>query len=429
MVFIRKINCKRQISVLSFLFVIFVRDKMVTIMEAINHYIEDLLNMTGLSEGWIDIVRRAIVIVLMMTVAYLADWICRKKVAPWIKLKTMRTKNTWDDELLSEPVLNWICHLVPPIILYVWLPYAFDGMPKTMGVVATMCVIYIICVVIRLIYKFLDAILNIVTDNAGSNFKGVITKSTMQMMKLIITCIGAILVISAVVGVNPLKILTGLGASMAILSLVFKDSILGLVAGIQLSANKMLAPGDWIIVPSCNANGKVLEVTLTTVKVENWDKSVSTIPPYTLVSSSFQNWQRMIDSAGRRVTRSIYVDMTSVKFLSNDDISRLISRGFVNKDDLSGSAEVNLGLFRIYIERYLRQHADVNSDLLLMVRQLPTTPQGLPLEMYFFTRTTVWTEYERIQCEIFDYVLAVVNEFGLRVFQTPTGADISSLKA
>lgn len=397
-------------------------------MEAINHYIENLLGMTALSDVWIDVIRRAIVIALMLTVAYLADWICRRKVAPWVKRHALRTQNTWDDELFSEPVLNWICHLVPPIILYVWLPYAFDGMPKTMSVVATLCVIYIICVVVRLTYKFLDAVLNIVNDNAGSNLKGVITKSTMQMVKLIFTCIGAILIISAIIGVGPLKILAGLGASMAILSLVFKDTILGLVAGIQLSANKMLAPGDWIIVPACNANGKVLEVTLTTVKVENWDKSVSTIPPYTLVSSSFQNWQRMIDSTGRRVTRAIYVDMTSVRFLTSDDIKRLTSAGFVCPDDLSGTPEVNLGLFRLYLERYLKQHPDVNPELLLMVRQLPTTPQGLPLEMYFFTRTTVWTEYERIQCEIFDHVLAVVNEFGLRVFQTPTGADISSLK-
>lgn len=397
-------------------------------MEAINHYIENLLGMTAMSDMWVDVIRRAIVIVLMLTVAYLADWICRRKVAPWIKHHALRTQNTWDDELFSEPVLNWICHLVPPIVLYIWLPYAFDGMPKTMSVVATLCVIYIICVVVRLTYKFLDAVLNIVNDNAGSNLKGVITKSTMQMVKLIFTCIGAILIISAIIGVSPLKILAGLGASMAILSLVFKDTILGLVAGIQLSANKMLAPGDWIIVPACNANGKVLEVTLTTVKVENWDKSVSTIPPYTLVSSSFQNWQRMIDSTGRRVTRAIYVDMTSVRFLAADDIKRLTSAGFVCQEDLSGTPEVNLGLFRLYLERYLKQHPDVNSEMLLMVRQLPTTPQGLPLEMYFFTRTTVWTEYERIQCEIFDHVLAVVNEFGLRVFQTPTGADISSLK-
>lgn len=396
-------------------------------MAAINEYVEDILRSMQMSVDWIDFTRRTIVIVLMLAVAYLADWVCRRKIAPWLKRKAMKTKNTWDDELMSDSVLNWICHLVPPVILFVWLPYAFDGMPKTADVVETLCAIYIICVVVRLMYKVLDAILNIVNDNASSSLKGVVTKSTIQMVKLILTCIGAILVISAILGMSPIKILAGLGASMAILSLVFKDTILGLVAGIQLSANKMLAPGDWIIVPSRNVNGKVLEVTLTTVKVENWDKSVSTIPPYTLVSESFQNWQRMLDGSGRRITRSIYIDMTTVKFMSHDDCKRLAGSGFIAGETERKAPEVNLKLFREYVERYLRNHPDVNPDLLLMVRQLPTTPQGLPVEMYFFTRTTVWTEYERIQCEIFDHILAVVNEFGLRVFQTPTGADLAPL--
>ena len=395
-------------------------------MATISYYIEQLLQTMSMPVDWIDFTRRAIVIVLMISVAYVADWICRRKVAPWMKHNALKTKNTWDDELMSESVLNWICHLVPPVILYMWLPYAFDGMPKTINIVETVCAIYIICVVIRLVYKVLDAMLNIVSNNASSNFKGVVTKSTMQMVKLIVTCIGAILVVSAVLGVSPLKILAGLGASMAILSLVFKDTILGLVAGIQLSANKMLEPGDWIVVPSRDINGKVLEVTLTTVKVENWDKSVSTVPPYTLVTESFQNWQRMVDSDGRRVTRSVYIDMTSVRFISPEERKRLSSLGFVSADDEAESPEVNLKLFRNYIERYLQTHSEVNSELLLMVRQLPATPQGLPVEMYFFTRTTVWTEYERIQCEIFDHILAVVNEFGLRVFQTPTGADLSN---
>lgn len=397
-------------------------------MEALNNYIEDLLGMTTLSPEWIVYFRRAIVIALMIIVAYIADWICRRKVAPLMKKFAKRTKCTWDDELLSQPLLNWACHLVPPIILYIWLPYAFDEMHHTIKIISTICIIYFIFVVVKLSFKFFDAILNIVNNNELSNLKVVFTKSTIQMLKLIVTCIGVILVISTLVGVSPLTIFAGLGASMAILLLVFKDTLLGLVAGIQLSVNKMLEPGDWVIVPSCNVNGKVLEVTLTTVKVENWDKSVSAISPYTLVSTSFQNWQKMIEGGGRRVTRSILIDMTSVRFLNPNDISRLEALGFVNRNKLQENKLINLGLFRLYIEQYLTQHHDVNSEMLCMVRQLPTTPQGLPLEMYFFTNTTVWTEYERIQCEIFDYILAVINEFGLRVYQTPTGADIASLK-
>lgn len=395
-------------------------------MATISYYIEQLLQAMNMPLDWIPSYRRVIIIVLMAVVSYLADWVCRRKVAPWLKRNALRTKNSWDDELMSTPVLNWICHLVPPVVLYMWLPYAFEGLPKTIEVVETCCSIYIICVAIRLVYKVLDAFLNIVADNEKSNFKGVVTKSTMQMSKLIVTCVGAILVISAILGVSPLKILAGLGASMAILSLVFKDTILGLVAGIQITANKMLEPGDWIVFPSHNINGKVLEVTLTTVKVENWNKSVSMIPPYTLVAESFQNWQRMLDGNGRRVTRSIYIDMTSVHFVAPDERKHLASLGFI-EDATSAGPEVNLSLFREYLERYLERHPDVNTDMMHMVRQLPTTPQGLPVELYFFTRTTVWTEHERIQCEIFDYILAVVNEFGLRVFQTPTGADIASL--
>lgn len=395
-------------------------------MTSINHYIEELLRGMQMPDDCVDFTRRAIVIVLMIVVAYVADWVCRRKVAPWLKRSALKTKNRWDDELMSASVLDWVCHLVPPVVLYMWLPYAFGDMPKTISVVETCCAIYIICVVIRLAYKVLDAFLNIVSANPESNFKGVVTKSTMQMVKLVVTCIGILLVVSAILGVSPLKILAGLGASMAILSLVFKDTLLGLVAGIQISANKMLEPGDWIKMQSRGINGKVLEVTLTTVKVENWDKSVSTIPPYTLVTESFQNWQRMIDGGGRRVKRSIYIDMTSVRFMPSDERTRLSSLGFVVAGDDAESPEVNLKLFRNYTEQYLRTHPDVNPELLLMVRQLPTTPQGLPVEMYFFTRTTVWTEHERIQCEIFDHILAVVNEFGLRVFQTPTGADLSN---
>ncbi len=397
-------------------------------MEALNNYIEELLEMTSISSEWIIYFRRAIVITLMIIVACLADWICRRKVAPLIKKIAKRTKYTWDDEIFSEPFLNWACHLIPPIILYIWLPYAFDEMHHTIRIISTICIVYFIFVVVKLLFKFFDAILNIVNNNEFSNLKVVFTKSTIQMLKLIVTCIGVIFVISTLAGISPLTIFTGLGASMAILLLIFRDTLLGLVAGIQLSVNKMLEPGDWIIVPSCNVNGKVLEVTLTTVKVENWDKSVSAISPYTLVSTSFQNWQKMIEGGGRRVTRSILIDMTSVRFLNPNEISRLESLGFVSSNESQEHKLINLGLFRLYIERYLAQHPDVNSEMLSMVRQLPTTPQGLPLEMYFFTNTTVWTEYERTQCKIFDYILAVINEFGLRVYQTPTGADIASLK-
>jgi miniconductance mechanosensitive channel len=237
----------------------------------------------------------------------------------------------------------------------------------------------------------------------------------------------ALIIVGIVMDKDPTTLLTGLGASAAILMLVFKDSIMGLVAGVQLSANDMLRPGDWIELPKYGADGNVIEVTLTTVKVQNWDKTITTIPPYVLVSDSFQNWRGMFDSGGRRIKRSIYIDMNSVGFCSAEQIKDYRSKGLVKETE--SERAVNLTLFREWLEEWLHNHPSVNKDMTIMVRQLQPTPQGLPLELYFFFNGTQWVQYEHFQAEIFEYVLAIMPEFGLKAFQSPSGEDISGMSA
>ena len=210
--------------------------------------------------------------------------------------------------------------------------------------------------------------------------------------------------------------------------LVFKDLILGLVAGVQLSANDMLRPGDWITVPKYGADGDVMEVNLTTVKVRNWDKTIVTVPPYALVNDSFQNWRGMFDNGGRRVKRSINIDMNTVRFCTEEEMAEFRQQPWMEGFEATGKQEVNLYIFRHYIEYYLRTHPKINPEMIMTVRQLQPTNQGMPIELYFFSAETAWLKYEHLQAEVFDHVLAILHTFGLKVFQSPTGLDFQKLK-
>ena len=248
-------------------------------------------------------------------------------------------------------------------------------------------------------------------------------KGFYQMLKLAVICIGSIIIVSTLIDKNPIAILTGLGAGTAILMLVFQDTIKGFVAGVQLIANDMLRPGDWITMPKYGADGDVMEVTLTTVKVQNWDKTITTIPPYALVNDSFQNWRGMFDTGGRRIKRSINIDMNTVRFCTDEEMAEFRKQPWMEDFEATGKEEVNLYIFRHYIEYYLRHHPKVNSNMTLLVRQLQPTAQGMPVELYFFSANTEWTYYEQIQAEVFEHVLAMLPVFNLRAFQNPTGID------
>ena len=265
-------------------------------MDTINNDLTNLLQQMGVHKESLGITQRIIIIAGIIIIAFVADYFCRKIVVPTIKKLTAKTQATWDDYLFNDVVLDNICHLIPPVILYALLPFAFPHEPVTLTFILKLCWVYITAVSMRLICSFLTSLYTISSEH--EKLKNHPLKGVYQMLKLIVICIGVIIIISTLIDKDPMNILTGLGASAAILMLVFKDTIMGLVAGVQLSANNMLRPGDWITMPKYGADGTVIEVTLTTVKVQNWDNTITTIPPYALVSDSFQNWRGMRESGG-----------------------------------------------------------------------------------------------------------------------------------
>ena len=365
-----------------------------------------------------------IIILAIALIVYIADALCRRVVLPMVKHIIQRTRSSWDDILFNDTLLRDVSHLVSPILIAVLMPVAFgkehDAILNFLLKVNT---IYLVAVIAKLLCTFLSSLYNLSLQQ--DRLKNRPLKSIYQMLKIVVICVALIIVVSILIDKNPGYILTALGASAAVLMLVFKDTIMGLVASVQLSANDMLRPGDWISMPKYGADGDVLEVTLTTVKVQNWDKTITTIPPYALVSDSFQNWRGMKESGGRRVKRSIYIDMRSINFCTEEQMAEFAERGWLEGVEREDKFVVNLHIFRNYLEDFLRHHHRVNQQMIVMVRQLQPTAQGLPLELYFFSDGTDWVPYEHLQSEIFEHVFAVLPTFGLRVFQSPMGIDFS----
>ena len=395
-------------------------------METINNELMMWLQQLGVAQGGLLVVQRVVVIMGILLIAYVLDLICRKVVMPGVRKVTAKTQSTWDDYLLSDEVMTNVCHLIPPIVVYVLIPFAFPYEPNFLSLILKICTIYITVVVMKLICAFLTSLYTISSEH--EKLKNHSLKGFYQMLKLIVVCIGVIIIISELISKDPIAILTGLGAGTAILMLVFQDTIKGLVAGIQLTANDMVRPGDWISMPKYGADGDVLEVSLTTVKVRNWDKTITTVPPYALVNDSFQNWRGMFDIGGRRVKRSIHIDMNTVRFCTEEELAHFKQQPWMEGFEETGKEEVNLYLFRHYLDYYLRHHPKVNQDMIMLVRQLQPTEHGMPIELYFFSANTAWVKYEALQAEVFDHVLATVHRFGLKVFQSPTGLDLQGLK-
>ena len=395
-------------------------------METINNELMMWLQQLGVAPGGLLVVQRVVVILGILLIAYVLDLICRKVVMPGVRKVTAKTQSTWDDYLLSDEVMTNVCHLIPPIVVYVLIPFAFPYEPNFLSLVLKICTIYITVVVMKLICAFLTSLYTISSEH--EKLKNHSMKGFYQMLKLIVVCIGVIIIISELISKDPIAILTGLGAGTAILMLVFQDTIKGLVAGIQLTANDMVRPGDWISMPKYGADGDVMEVSLTTVKVRNWDKTITTVPPYALVNDSFQNWRGMFDIGGRRVKRSIHIDMNTVRFCTEEELAHFKQQPWMEGFEETGKEEVNLYLFRHYLDYYLRHHPKVNQDMIMLVRQLQPTEHGMPIELYFFSANTAWVKYEALQAEVFDHVLATVHRFGLKVFQSPTGLDLQGLK-
>lgn len=336
------------------------------------------------------------------------------------------TETRIDDILLDASMRKALSRLVPALIVNYFLPQLYDNSTSLHQWLKTLTALYVLTAVIYVCIVLVKNLYHLMEDTEKTRRYAV--KGIFQMVRLIIICIGVIIGLSMILGREPTAIVTAIGASAAVLMLVFKDTILGLVASVQLSANNMLRKGDWLVCDSHGINGTVTDVSLTTVKVLNWDNSISTIPPYTLITDSFRNYQNMRDMGGRRVERSILIDLNTVRFLEPDEIERLRSRGRLDGlGEIDVRNMVNLHLLRLYLDNFIRHDRRVNSSMLFMVRQMQPTAQGLPLQLYFFTKVTAWREFEQVQSDIFDHVYAIVNEFGLRMFQTPAGSDISRL--
>lgn len=368
---------------------------------------------------------RLTLVALILLISYIMTKLFRHLVIPAVHKITSRTKATWDDYLFNEKIMTSFCRMIPPIMFYLLLPFVFNNVPQVLDILLKGCLIYLVITTLMLVNSFLNSLYEI--SNEHETLRNRPLKGIYQMINLVAIGIGIILIISILIDQNAATILAGLGASAAVLMLIFKDSILGLVAGVQLSANDMLRPGDWITMPKYGADGDVLEVSLTTVKVRNFDKTITTIPPYALVSDSFQNWRGMRETGGRRIKRSIFIDMTTVHFCSEREKEMFASRGWIDEAQAKPETQVvNLYVFRNYLQNYLKEHPRTHKELMIMVRQMQPTSEGLPLEIYCFSNTTVWPEYEQIQGEIFDHILAVIPEFGLRIFQRPSGNDLTN---
>lgn len=361
----------------------------------------------------------------ILIIAFLIDLICRKLVIPAIHRITAKTDATWDNYLLNDEVLKNVCRLIPPIALYAIIPLVLPETSPVFVFFTKLCGIYLTFVVIKLCCSFISALYTLSSEHEKT--KSHTLKGFYQMIKLVVVCIGMIVIISTIIEKNPVAILTGLGAGTAILMLVFQDTIKGLVAGIQLTANDMLRTGDWITVPKHGADGDVIEVTLTSVKVRNWDKTIVMVPPYALVNDSFQNWRGMFDIGGRRVKRSINIDMNTVRFCTTEEMNFYRKQSWMEGFEYTGETEVNLHILRHYIRHYLTHHPKVSQEMIMTVRQLQPTAQGYPVEIYFFSADTAWLKYEALQAEVFDHVLAVLHTFDLKAFQSPAGKDFQSL--
>ena len=358
----------------------------------------------------------------ILLLSFVLTKLFRHVLVPLVQKITARTRVTWDDYIFNERMMMAFSRTIPPIVWYIFLPTVFDDGTIVLAILKKACLVYMVVASIMLINTFLNTLYEI--SNEHEVLRNRPLKGVYQMISLLAIAVGIIIIVSILIDKDATRILAGLGASAAVLMLIFKDSLLGLVAGIQLTVNDMLHPGDWITMNKYGANGYVTEVSLTTVKVQNFDKTITTIPAYALVSDSFQNWRGMHESGGRRIKRYINIDITTVHFCSEEELRSLASKGLYSADKDGGdSAEgvVNLYVFRRYAGVYFRK--DINQDFMRMVRVLQPTSEGLPVEIYCFTNNTEWLVYESIQGAIFDHLIAMLPAFGLRAFQRPSGAD------
>ncbi len=386
--------------------------------------------------------------VALIGLAWLANWVAKQVILRGVSALVRRTSFQWDDMMLKAGVFTRMSHLAPALAFNAFGPDVLGETPAMLAGVHAAVNIYLTVIWTAVFFALLDACLLMSHEREDSGRMPV--KGFVQAVKLVASLVALILVLSTLLDKSPLYLLSGLGALTAVLLLVFRDALLGFVAGIMISVNQLVRIGDWIEMPKAGADGFVTDVSLTTVKVQNWDRTITSIPTYSLISDSFKNWRGMFDSGGRRIKRALYIDMRTVRFADEELLARwrrmdLLKQYLAEKQseideanrqrgtDLTilgnGRRLTNLGTFRAYCIAYLRAHPQIHQDMTFLVRQLAPTEHGMPIEVYVFTKDTRWAFHEGIQADIFDHLLAVCGQFGLRVYQAPSGHDVQEALA
>jgi len=405
--------------------------------ENILNFVIDWLSGFGLEGKLLIYVKTLLVLIAISVLAFIANWLTKSILYASVHRFVKNSKTEWDDVLLDQKFFARLANYAPAMVVFYSIEHFIFDLPTLILLVKKFTVVYMIILANRVIDSFLNS--SLIIYNFSPQAKERPIKGYIQTLKIFIYFITGILVLSVLLNKNPGYFLTGLGALTAVLMLVFKDTILGFVASIQLSANNMIRLGDWIEMPKYGADGEIIEVSLTTVKVQNWDKTITTIPPYALVSDSFKNWRGMQDSDGRRIKRSFLIDVNSISFCDDSTLQVLKAYPGVqealleNETAKDGSSSVqfykkvtNLFLFRAYLTFLIKNDPRINTDLSLIVRELSPTPDGLPIEVYAFSKDKNLAAYEELQMDLFNHIYASMSDFNLQSYQHPGSFDVRS---
>lgn len=413
-------------------------------MDQIELWLEKFLINSGISETSASYFRLGILLLASVLISLLLFWITKKIIQKYIYGLVRKSPITWDDFLADHQVLNNVAHLIPALFFRQMVTMIFMDWPETIPVVIKLTDAYLIFVAMTIVISFLKVLEFILSQSEAFREKPL--SSYFQLIRIILYITTAILVLSVILGKSPIYFLSAFGAMTAILLLVFKDTILGLVASVQMSSNDMVRVGDWVEMPKFNADGTVLAINLNTVKIQNFDRTITTIPTYFFITDSFKNWRGMVESGGRRIKRSIFVNIQSIRFIDpefREELKKIhLIKEYITKRQqeieqynsenqvdtsvlINGRRMTNIGVFRKYIESYLQNHPRIRQNMTILVRQLTIEDRGVPIELYCFTNTTAWGDYEEIQSDIFDHILSAATFFGLDLFQQPSGKDIS----
>lgn len=410
----------------------------------LEEHTELLISNLGVSELWVVYFRLLVLIILLIILSSLAFLITKRVFIYYLYKVLKKSSFTWDDLFADTRAFNKLAHIAPAVIVRLMAPAIFSDFEQILPFVIRLTDAYLIIVSMAVFFSILKV--GEYTLSQHPAFKDKPLTSYFQLIRILLYVVTIILVLSVILGKSPIYFLSAFGAMTAILLLVFKDTILGLVASVQMSSNDMVRVGDWVEMPKFNADGDVIDINLNTVKVQNWDKTITTIPTYFFITDSFKNWRGMQQSGGRRIKRAIFIDAHSVKLVDAEMREKLkkiqlISNYVKNRQKeieefntqhnidssvlINGRRLTNLGVFRKYIESYLKSHPKIKQDMTLMVRQLASENKGIPMEIYCFTKTTAWVEYESIQSDIFDHLYSTATFFDIEIFQEPGGKDFS----